>query len=589
MSTVTGERVRQDPAPPTRRPLAEFAAKWRRPIIGIPLGLIVVILVGPPIALMLYTAFRTGGLLDPGTTFTLSNMVMVYTTSPFLHSLLDTMILAVSTSLIATIIGSAFAWLIARTNVPLARALETFIIAPLFISPFIGAIAWDLLGSTRVGFINAAARAVFGIHGSFINLESVPGIIWVMSVYYIPYGYLFVSGSLRNMDPSLEEASAMNGAHTIRTALRITLPLVRPAVLSSAFFVFILAASEFAIPSVLTPNQSFQPLSMQVYQFSQTYPISYGGAAASGTMLFVLTIIGVTLYRRAVGRSSRFVTVTARGYRARKVNLGRWRWLGLLACVLYLVAAIVLPYLSLIYVACTAFISPNLLQAHYTFAAIGQQLTSPLVHSALVNTLIVAVVAPTVCVVLGVSIAFVTQRMKIKGSSILTTLATLPVAVPGIVFGTGIMLAYIVTTLYGTVWVIVIAFVAIYLPQALRITETGLGQVSTALEEASTMCGAGPAYTLRRITMPLIKPSMLSAWILIFIFSVREISAAVMLYGANSAVLSVLTWDFLDQGDARNAAIAGLIQTVFMLIGIIIARYVLRVRLSSSRLDSGLG
>src|SRR5262249_34397011 len=156
---------------------------------------------------------------------------------------------------------------------------------------------------------------------------------------------------------------SMNGAKTLRTAMQVTLPLVRPAILSAMFFVFILAASEFAIPSVLTPDQSFQPLSMQIYTFSQTYPISYGGAAAAGTMLFVLAIIGITLYRRSVGQTSRFVTVTARGFRSRQIPLGKWRWFGFGVCVLYLLVAIVLPYLTLIYVACTAFISPNVLKA----------------------------------------------------------------------------------------------------------------------------------------------------------------------------------------------------------------------------------
>jgi len=567
--------------PPGR--LSELAARWRRPLVAIPLGVIAFLLVGPSILLMLFTAFRTGGLLDSNVTFTLDNLRLVYATPQFLHSLEDTLILAISSSLIATFIGSAFAWLVTRTNVPFARTLETFIIAPLFISPFVGAIAWQLLGSTKVGFIDAAVRAIFGGSGALVNIQSIPGIVWVMTIYYVPYGYLFVSGALRNMDPALEESSAMNGAGTLRTAMRITLPLARPAVLSALFFVFILAASEFAIPSVLSPSVAFQPLSMQVFTFSQTFPISYGGAAATGTMLFLMTVIGVTLYRRAVGNSARFVTVTARGYRSRRVPLGPWRWVGLIACVLYLTVAIVLPYLCLIYVSVTSFISPNVLTAHYSLTDLTTTLSSPLVHSAILNTLIVGVVAPSACVILGLGIAYVTQRMKVKGSAVLSYLATTPIAVPGIVFGTGIMLAYVVTPLYGTVWLIAIAFIAVYLPQTLRIAETGLAQVDKALEEASTMCGAGLGRTLAKVTMPLIKPSLLASWILVFIFSVREISAAVMLYGPDSAVLSVLTWDSLDQGDVEKAAILGLVQTVFMLVGILIARYVLRVKLASSQ------
>ncbi|MBB2891899.1 ABC transporter permease [Flexivirga oryzae] len=539
---------------------------------------------------MLVTAFRNGELGDPGSSFSTSMMQKVYTTATFRHALLDTFKLAVSVSILATAIGAVLAWLVNRTDAPLAKWMGLFVIAPLFASPFLGAVAWQILGSPNVGLINEAVRLLPGVSGSYhlVNINTLPGIIFVQTVYYIPYSYLFIVGSITNMDPGLEEASAINGGGIFRTATRVTFPIIRPAVLSALFFIFILSADEFAIPDILRPDIKFNPLSVVVYQFAQSFPINLPGSAAAGTMLLILTVLGMILYSRATRASNRFVTVTARGFRQRRISLGPWRWLGTIVCCFYLLIAIILPYASLLYSAFTRYLTPNILKAHYTASQVQSLVTSSPVLSAMKNTVIVAVIAPTICGLLALCIGYTTRRLRYRGSSILTALGTLPVAVPGIVFGTGMLLFYIHTPLYGTISVIVIAFIALYLPQALRVTETGLSQIDPALEESSAVCGASIGQTLLRITGPLLRPSLLSVWILVFIYATREISAAVMLYGPDSTVLSVMTFSYLATGNTQNAAIIGLLQTLIMIVGIVVARFVLRVRLTSQVQKGGV-
>jgi iron(III) transport system permease protein len=378
----------------------------------------------------------------------------------------------------------------------------------------------------------------------------------------------------------MEEASYLNGAGVLGTALRITLPVVRPALLSAFFFIFVLTAGTFAIPAVLDRGSQVRFLAVDVFQASSTYPIDYGKSAAIGTLLFWMSVVGIACYRLASRVARRFVTVTARGYRIRLVRLRGWRIAAVALVLAYLMLAIVLPYLALIYSAFTRFTTASVLHAPWTMRNAIDVGSSPEVVDSIENTLLVGVISPTLCVALGVCIAYAVRRLKVKGARFLDYAAMFPIAVPGIVFGTGIFWTYILTPAYGTIWVLVLAFVASYLPFAYRISDTSMLQIDRSLEEASSLCGASHFRTATRVTFRLMRPALLSAWIMVFIFSVREISAAILLSSSDNVVLSVLSWNYLDYGDVPKAAVVGLIQTVILAIGIILGRYVFRVRLS---------
>jgi iron(III) transport system permease protein len=550
--------------------------------LSIALGLVLTVLVLVPIALMFVGAARTGTFMAPRAQFSLRSLEAVYTTLPFLKTVAITVGASLLVSLIACIIGIGLAWLVARTDIPAKGVMENSVIAPLYLSPFVGALAWLILASPNAGLLNVLARDLFGVAGPVINVMTAGGVIFVMALYNVPYAYMTVSAALKGMDPSMEEASYLNGAGTLATAMKVTFPVVRPSIISAFFFVFVLTCGTFSIPAALGGTQAMPFLAVDIYRAVATFPIDNARAAAIGTLLFWISMIGVALYRRASKIATRYVTVTARGYRTRFVKLRGWRLPALLLILIYVALSIVLPYLALLYVACTRFTSSSILDATFTLANFRSVLGSVAVRQSIGNTLLVGIIAPTLCVVLGVVIAYSVRRLNVRGSGILDYMAMFPIAVPGIVFGTGIFWTYLMTPVYGTIWILVIAFVASYIPFAYRMIDTSLLQIDKSLEEASAVCGASHWRTAWQVTFKLIRPGVMSAWILVFIFSVREISAAIILASPSNKVLSVMSWDYLEFGNVQNAAIVGLLQTAILIAGIVVGRYVLRVRLSQA-------
>jgi iron(III) transport system permease protein len=567
---------------PDSVPELSSSLRRRRRGLAFPLALSVLlsVLILVPIVLMFIGAIRTGTFVDPRATFSLRSLTLVYTTLPYLKTLGVTVGASLLVSFIACVVGIALAWLLARTDLPAKGVMENAVIAPLYLSPFVGALAWLILASPNAGLINVLARDIFGVEGPVLNVMTAGGVILVMALYNVPYAYMTVSAALKGMDPSMEEASYLNGAGTLATAMKVTFPVVRPSIISAFFFVFVLTCGTFSIPAALGGTQAMPFLAVDIYRAVATFPLDYSRAAAIGTLLFWISLIGVAFYRFASRVATRFVTVTARGYRMRMVKLRGWRHPAMMAIAAYVILAIVLPYLALLYVAFTRFTSSSILEATFTLDNFKAVAGSVAVRQSIVNTLLVGAIAPTLCVMLGITIAYAVRRLHVRGSGFLDYVAMFPIAVPGIVFGTGIFWTYLMTPAYGTIWILVIAFVASYIPFAYRMVDTSIIQIDKSLEEASSVCGASHWRTARQVTFKLIRPGVLSAWILVFIFSVREISAAILLASPSNKVLSVMSWDYLEFGNVQNAAIIGLLQTVILVGGIVVGRYVLRVRLA---------
>ncbi len=557
---------------PTRR-----SSLWVLPVV---IGLVLVVLVLLPVGFMFAGALLSGSLVDPATHWTTDNLAAVYGTLPAALAVLSTLIVAALVAVLATVTGAVLAWLLARTDLPARGFMEGCVIAPLFLSPFVGAIAWLILASPKAGMLNVLITELTGVPGPFINVATPAGIVLIMALYFVPYAYLTLSASLRNIDPAMEEASYLNGAGVLSTTLRVTFPVVRPSLISAFFFIFVLAAGTFAIPAVLDRSSQLRFLAVDVFQASATYPIDYGQSAAIGTVLFWISVMGIAAYRFAARAAKRFVTVTARGFRIRALRLRGWRIPAVALLLAYAVLAIVLPYLALLYAAFTRTTAASVLNAQFTFGNFTAVAASPEVVASTRNTLLVGVISPTLCVTLGLFLAYAVRRLRIAFGTVLDYVAMFPIAVPGIVLGTGIFWTYVLTPIYGTIWVLVLAFITSYLPFAYRIGDTALLQIDRSLEEASALCGASHWRTARHITARLIRPALLSAWVMVFVFSVREISAAILLTSSDNVVLSVLSWNYLDYGDIQKAAVVGLLQTVILLVGVVIGRAAFRVRLS---------
>lgn len=535
--------------------------------------LLLTVLVFLPTALVFVRAV-TEDPRDPLATFSLDALLDSYGNPEIWAVLGQTMAMALTCGVVATALGAALAWILARTDVPMKKLFELVVIAPLFLSPFIGALAFLELGAPRTGLLNQLARALGVSDWLSVNVMTFHWLIIILALHYVPYGYLLVSGSLQNMDANLEEASHMNGRGTLQTALRISLPAVRHAMLSSVMFVTISATGMFSVPALLGANMTFKPLAVTVYRATNGFPSDYALAAALGTMLVLLSVIGLWLYQRGLRQASKFVTVTGKSQNRKKIRLGRVRYAVIAGLVLYALVTTVLPYLAL---GLSAFsTSTNLSEIHFTTEAVTEVLSSPELGNALGNTVLVSVVTALGAVTVGVLTSYVTERKRHRGSGLLNSIAMAPLAVPGIVFATGVFAMYLGTPLYGTLTIMVVAYVASYLPHATRVTGNGFAQIDKSLEEASRMCGASQTRMMTTILLPLMRPSIAAAVIMVFLFTVREINTAILLYTPDTMLLSILSFNYAQQASLPAAAVVGLIETALMIGWIVVMRALLR-------------
>lgn len=507
-------------------------------------------------------------------TFTLRALRDSYASAAVWRVLGQTMVMAFGCGILATVVGAVLAWIFARTDVPMKRLLELVVIAPLFLSPFIGALAWVELGAPRTGLLNQIADQLGLPSWLHIDVMTFTWLIIVLALHYVPYGYLLVSGSLQNMDASMEEASHVNGRGTLQTALRITGPAVRHATLSSVMFVTISAAGMFSVPALLGARMKFRPLAVTVYNATQGYPSDYALAASIGTMLVLISLVGLIIYQRGLRNASRFVTVTGKSQNRRTIKLGRHRYTILAVVLVYALATTALPYAALIISAFSR--STNLTEINFTTKMFSDALRTPELQSAIENTLIVSSLTAVIGTAVGLLTSYVTERLRHRGSGLLNSLAMSPLAVPGIVFATGVFALYLGTPVYGTLMIMVLAYVASYLPHTTRVTGNGFAQIDQSLEEASRMCGASRIRMMWTILIPLMRPSIAAAVIMVFLFTVREINTAILLYTPDTILVSILAFNYSQQASLSQAAVVGLLQTALMIAWILLARLVLR-------------
>jgi iron(III) transport system permease protein len=569
--------TQRETAEPDRRPFFRSRGVLPNVLVVVTFAVLILFIV-VPIIFIFYGSTRSDLPGAPDAKFTLSAIRTVFTTKTYLKSLVDTLGLSLLVSAIAVSVGSLFAWILTRTDILMKKFLELVVLAPLFLSPLVSALAWVTLAAPRSGVMNVTAKTLFGLSG-IINITSLPGIIFVMSLSFIPYGYLFTSSAFKNIDATFEEAAYLAGAGLLRTFLRITWPVARPAVLSAFFLVAVLSAGMFSIPAVLDANLPFIPLAVRVERAIDLSPANYAVAAAIGIEMMLIAIIGLYFYLQSVRSVRRFVTVTGKLTRPRVVSLGRLKAPSAVLFFLYALLSIVLPYFALLLTAFTPYAITDLSKVTLSTKSFVNVITSTNTLSALKNTVEIGLLAPTVCVIFAFVVSYGTSQSESVYSRLANYVATVPVAIPGIVFGTGMVWAYITTPLYATIWILLLAFVAHYLPYAYRLASAAAAQIDRTLPEAARVSGASRARAWATVTLPLSRPALLAAWILVFVFVVREVDVVIVLASPGTNLLSVATFDAEQYGVLQTAAVLGLLQTAILLGGIIVARYVFRTKL----------
>lgn len=510
----------------------------------------------------------------------------VYFSAEYLGFLGSALLLASLVTAWSLVVGVAMALLMARTDLPFKNSLELLIIMPLYLSPFTGLIAWITLGSEKTGFINVTISAVLGSiglnPGPLVNIWNYSGVVWVLFLFFCPFAYLFTVGNLRAMDSSLEEAARTAGATPFQTLLRVTIPISTPAILASGLLIFVLAAEMYTIPGIIGSTAGFTTLPWRIYQDATVFPVHAAHAAAGGTLLLWVTIFGVWLQRRITQRSERFVTVTGKGFRGRPLPLGAWKAPALLFIGIYILCADVLPFGALLLSSFMKYSAPMITADIFTVNHYVQIFTFQNIRDAIWNTIYLAIFSGVICVLVGLLISFMEVRRPSTQTKLIAFLGVLPVAVPGLVYGLGLIWVYIQTPIYGTVWVLLLAYVAKFLPYGIVVSRSAILQIHPDLEQSARMSGASGLTTLRTITVPLLKPTLIAILFFVMLMSIKEISASLLLYTQKSQVLSVLTWHFMDAGNYQFAAAIGVIQTLMMMALVIITRAIFRVQLEKT-------
>jgi iron(III) transport system permease protein len=470
----------------------------------------------------------------------------------------------------AIVFGFVMGWILSRTNVPGRAAFEQLMALPYYVTPLMGALAWALIGSPSGGMLNQVWRALGG-ESHLIDITTPYGIAWVMALFEGSVAFVMIGAVMKSMDPALEEASQVLGAGRIRTMLRVTLPLVLPGVLGATIFVFAEMLGSFSAALVLGLPARFYVVTTAMYQLVSQYPPRFPLAAAMGVSLFAVMFLMVWAYRRIV-RARSFVTITGKAFRPRVMDVGPLRWPLLVMCLAYLGVAVVLPVLTLLFASfqrlATAFPrADNFTLANYTTA-----LSLDAVRSALWNSLVLGLATASIGVVLMGFLSWMIYRSRLPGAGAIEYILMFPQAVPRLVFAFGMLWAWLIfpIPIYGTLWLLLIAYLTVFLPLGIRTISGVMLQIDRSLEESAQMCGASWGYRMRTVTMPLLRPGLVAAWLLLFIASVRELGASILLMGPKAKVITPAIVESWFSTSTELTAAMALLQTLAVAVALVL-------------------
>ncbi|MBT3350941.1 MAG: iron ABC transporter permease, partial [Nitrospinaceae bacterium] len=452
-----------------------------------------------------------------------------------------------------------------------------FNLIPFFLSPFVGAIAWHNLAAPKVGLLNNLARDVFGIKGHILNVDNIYGIIWVTGIFFAPLVYLFVIGSLRRMDPSLEDSARTTGAGLFTTTMKIPLPLITPAILSGAIIVFVTSAGEFGVPFKLGAPYGVETMTTQIFTKAVGDDANHYMGAAISMVLGFITALFIWIQRRIIAPRE-YITVTGKGFRPNVIDLGKWRWAAFSFNMLYILVAVILPLACLIIVSFHPVWEGKIIAADLTIINYEKAVfwwSPKAIESAtngIGNSLILALVGSTIAMVLAIIVSYMIHRTKGMGSKILDFLCVVPIGFPGIILAMGVLVTYIKTPIYATLWILLLGYITRFFPYGQRNISSIMMAISEELDQSSRMAGATWMTTLRRITIPLLKPGIFAGWILLFVIFLRELSISIILYTAGTETLSVGVYYLSNFENEPMTAALSVAQSLLLLVCIFVFR-----------------
>lgn len=528
-------------------------------LLGLSVGILVVF-VAFPVFLIFFNAFWN----SETNTFNLIDVINVLKEPSTYQALLNSVIIASGTTLGCTIVGTFFAWLVTRTDLPWKRFMKGMFLIPFMLPSFIGALAWKMLLSPRAGYINRFFMDTFNLDDPIFNIYSYAGIIMVEIMYLFPFVFIQVCGALERMDPTLEESARISGAGLFTITRKITIPLVLPSILSGALLIMLYSMAHFGTVAVLGIENGIYNIPTLIYekihQSAGSFESIRTGTVLSTVLVFTAAFI-IWLQNKVLARG-RFQIIAGKSFRPMELKLRGLRIPMMAFCILYIGFTIGLPTVVIFLVGGLPtyglpFTWENLSLENYKFILFEHQLTK----DAIFNSLTLGLSSALITMFAGVIISYVIVKMKVRGKGILEFLGMLPFSVPGSVIALGVILAWsgkFGVNLYNTIWIILVAYIARYMAFSLKANSAALEQVHDSLVEAARACGATMWQALKDIVLPLVRPGMLAAFFLIFLPSLRELTVSILLYAPTTRTIGVAIYTLNEDGETVvSAALAG--------------------------------
>jgi len=548
---------------------AAIAARLPKPLLRIDLFrpafvllvLALAVLVVLPLSWLLYYS-----MVDKSGAFTLANFVSLVNDATLRRPFVVAIGMALAVGALSCAIATPLAWLVSRTDLPGRRVVRALVTASFVTPPFLGAIAWEILAAPNSGVINVLYRYLTGgqpYDAPLLNIYTFGGLVFAIACYTFPYVFTLVANGLDRVPSDLEDASAILGARTATTLRRVTIPLVLPAMLAGSLIAILQALTMFGSPAILALPAGFHVITTKIWSLFQ-FPPKPGLAAAASLPLLAITVLLLQGKSWILGRKG-YTVLGGKSGEPRITRLRRWRPAAIAFVAFVLSFTVILPYLALAKTALTRNVSEPLTWATltlYNFNFVFFEFSAT--RLAMWNTFLLGLMSATLGTAIALVAAYMVSRSTVRGSPLLGFLATAPVAIPGIVLGVGVFLTYShpQLMLYGTIWILLIAFLTIEMPAGYQQMSAAFHGIHPELEEASRILGASRLGTLRRITAPLLRTSVIATWCFVFIGTIRELSATIMLTTANTKLVSVIIYDLNESGDLGAISVLGLVLLV---------------------------
>ena len=517
-----------------------------------------------PLAVLIIDSVVVDGHLD------VSSYLTVYGQAVNMRALTNTAKISILVMILSVLITFPLAWLIGRTDLPGRKKFRTILVASYMIPPYVGAIAWTQLLNPDVGYLNALLKTIFSLSKAPFNIYTEGGLIWVLTLFYSPFAFITISRAMEKMDPTLEEASRVSGASPLRVLWDVTLPLLATSILAGGLMVFIGAGAAYGIPAIVGMPGNIEVLTTRIVSF--VYMGNDSGIRNATTLAVSLMILanGLLFFMTWFMGRKDYTTIGGKSTRPALVELGKWKGLATFLVAVYAFIAVILPLGSIVITSFMVSMSKGLSLDNFGFDAWIPVLENSQYLDCIWRSLGYAFIAATIGTILSLFVAYLSVKTHVKGRSLPDLLVMVGGSTPSVV----IALALIITfsgnyglNLYSTIWILIVSYLVKYMTMSVRTIAASLSQVSSSLEEAGLNSGAGWLRICKDIIMPLIAPSIVAGWFLIFMPSFYELTMSNLLYGSDTQTIGVLLYELQTYADTQNASVMSVIILIIVKVG----------------------